>query len=165
MNRTAVVYFDDPRILGYPLNRTMYYQSYQWFSEFCQERGIDIIICRGDSYQGDMTFREGYRYAGELLEKIDTPIKADLIYLKGEFGTPTNIGSTDLVINPPEFNQIAGDKWATYQRISEFMPLTLQITEKNWREVIAQIPSEKIVLKPEVGNSGRGIFFVDKANF
>jgi glutathione synthase len=45
------------------------------------------------------------------------------------------------------------------------MSATYQIDVNNWREVVAKIATDKIVLKPLSGAGGKGIVIVDKNNF
>lgn len=157
------VYFGDPGKFDYPFDKPMYVESYTAFTKFCAERGMDVVIVRGaESYQGNMTFTHGWRFEGSELVDLPGPLTVDLIYNKELAHTlVTNPG--DLVINDPVFDKIARDKWLTYQAFPELMPVTYQIDSQNWREVLAKIPSDKMVLKPVAGTEARGIWIGDKA--
>jgi len=159
---TIAVYFDEPGQLDYPFDERMYYDSYARFTEFCAVRNLKVVIVRGLTYRGNMRFSNGWQFINGELEPINTPIQADLIYVKGlNFVLQTQ--PNDLVINDPEFDRIARDKWLTYQAFHEFMAPTFQITNENWQSVRDQLTTDQIVLKPVTGSGGKGILILDRA--
>lgn len=161
MKQTIAIYFSQPGKLDKPFNDPDYYQSYCFFSQYCANYDTDIIFTRGDSYVGNMTFREGWYFANNELKHRSGPIHVDLIFLKRR-DIPGNLSPNDLVINAPDLQSLASDKWLTYEKFGEFMPATYPIDNRNWKDIIDQIKSTKIVLKPRSDSGGNGIFVLDK---
>lgn len=159
-----VVHFEESDKMGYPFNYPTYFESYAQFSVVCAENGARLIICRGDSYLGNMRFSAGWEFNGIELQEINTPITADLIYLKG-LGQTLNISDSDLAINRPEFDGICRNKIATYQAIGKHMAPCYAIDEENWQEVLQKIATDKVVLKPVEGAGGAGIIITDTKDF
>lgn len=160
---TVAVYFNNPGKLDYPFDNPSYVTGYRDFTQYCAQSGLDLVIVRGGSYLGNMSFRTGWRFVGDDLVESAQPIAVDLIYNKElEHDLITNPG--DLVINDPVFDKIGRDKWLTSQAFPDLCPLTFQIDTQNWRDVIARINSDRVVLKPISGNEGRGIIIEQRTD-
>jgi len=162
MSHSVVIYFDMPGAMDYPFSERIYYESYRNFSAEAAKSDIAITIARGDSYRGSMQFSNGWQFVDGELTAVATPIQADLIYNKSQFGALVS-DPNDLVINPPAFDDIARNKWTSYQALREFCPITYQINNGNWREVFDKIPTNRVVLKPELGFGGTGIHVAIKS--
>lgn len=158
------IYFDEPGRLDAPLNDPMYFQSYRAFSEFCASQGDKVVILRGDSYSGPMTFREGWEFQGNDLIPTHGEVTVDLVYMKS-LGPAFTPSATDLIVNPLTFGQATNDKWTMYETFPEFMPASYRISNDNWREVLDAIATEQVVLKPRRGSGGKGILILPKADF
>lgn len=162
MRRTIVIYFNHIGKLDYPLSDPNYLAAYRQFGVYCQQRQTKLIVAREGSYQGTMRFARGWQFSGDQLTAVPGPITADVVYVKGST-FPVPVARGDVVVNDPIFNKDGQNKWLTYQAFPDLMPQTFQITVTNWREVVAQIPSERIVLKPEAGFGGKGIIIADRS--
>lgn len=159
-----VVHFEESDKMGYPFNYPTYFESYAQFSVVCAENGARLIICRGNSYLGNMQFSSGWEFDGTELHEVAAPITADLIYLKG-LGQTLNVSATDLAINRPEFDVICRNKITTYQAIGKHMVPSYTIDEENWQEVLKKITTDKVVLKPVEGAGGTGVIITDTKTF
>ena len=157
----VAIYFDKPEMLDEPLDLTVYFQSYSWFSDYCRENNVQIYIVRGDSYLGKMQFKRGWVFMNSEMHEIDEIIAVDVIYLKPVGQTP-KFDQEDLVINNLAFDEFCGDKWRTFQLLGQYMANTYQINIENWKEIIEKIKTKKVVLKPVTGYGGGGIVICDK---
>lgn len=158
-----VVYFDDPHEMGYPFDNINYYWAYQGFSERCAQDNIALVIVRGaDSYLGKMTFSSGWKYNDDTLIKIDQPITADIIYVKGQ-NLITQPG--DYAVNQLKLAEICRNKLLTYKNFSQYMAPTYPIDANNWEAVLQKITTNKVVLKPQTGMEGNGIIITEKTQF
>lgn len=161
MPRTIAIYFDGSSALDAPLDDPMYLQSYAAFAAYAATRGDRVVVTRGASYRGTMTFSSGWDFDGESLMPLTDPVTVDLIYMKSL--TPGfSAGPDDLVINRIDFGQQSNDKWSMYQTFGDLMAPSYQINVENWRDVLAHIRSDRVVLKPTRGSGGKGILIVQK---
>lgn len=162
--KTVAVYFSDPEPMGYPFDHIEFYRAYQALSTDTDKEGIELVFCRGNTYTGPMTFSQGWKFdQDQNLIKIEEPIQASLIYMKGlEPVFPFDTTGTK-ILNDPEFDRLCRDKLATYELFPEFMKKSLPILPESAESVAAQMNTQTIVLKPVFGDSGIGIKFVDKS--
>lgn len=161
--KSIIVYFDDPKAMGYPFDEYNYFLSYCGFSKLCRKHGVNFYIARGKkSYLGKMKFRRGWEFIGEKLVTVNRPIKADVIYVKGaDLRTEKGVKR----VNHQELMEICADKFKTYKLFKKYMIKTYPINEKNWRKVLVEIKTAKVVVKPENGMEGRGIIVAKKNKF
>ncbi len=162
---TVAVYFDQPGEMDYPFTDPLYLDSYRRFTEEASLSGIRVVIVRGEtSHQHGTTFSHSWEFVDGKLTACNQPITSDLIYNKCVGPLPASF-PPELTVNHPELDHICHDKLTTYTYFSEFMAKSLPVTRENWREVIHQIRTEMVTLKPVEGESGVGIVFAEKATF
>jgi glutathione synthase/RimK-type ligase-like ATP-grasp enzyme len=160
--KTLALYFAHPNPLDTPLDEAAYFESYYAFTKRCEEAEITLVVVRGDTYLGNHTFKNFYRFTPITLEKVDQPIKADLIFMKADSIVGSHTMPTHKVINHPELAVTLQDKWLTYQQFSQYMTPTFTIDNNNWKEVVEKISTSRIVLKPRNSYGGKGIFIIEK---
>jgi glutathione synthase/RimK-type ligase-like ATP-grasp enzyme len=68
-----------------------------------------------------------------------------------------------ILINDIYFNKIFGSKFVTYTLFNDYMPLTfIAYNKKDLISKMYDMGSEKVVVKPDSGLGGRGVFVLDK---
>lgn len=160
--QTFVIYFNRPGKLDSPLDDPFYFASYKGFADYCKTRGTQVYAARGDSYQGNMRFRNCYEFVDNDLVDVPGIVTADAVYNKG-VDYPFTFEPDALVINSPAFDELTESKWHMAETFGDLMPATYEISSENWREVVAKISTDKIVLKPVDGLGGYGIIITEKA--
>jgi len=158
---TVAIYFNEPEKYDSTFGKKIYYESYCDFTALCKEHGITVYIVRGNTYLGNMQFKEGYQFVGTEFLDVNQVITADVILMR-EQAFSFQAEPSALVINYPEFERLAKDKWRVYELLKDFMAKTEPISEENWREVVARIPGETVVLKPVTGDGGKGVLILKK---
>jgi hypothetical protein len=148
-------FFADPEPLGYPFNKSEYFNSHCQLSDAVAQRGGRYHIVRGQpSYQGGGRFDRSWMLDGKRVVEAG-PIRADVIYDKGYFRSD----GFDPVLNAPDFDRICTDKWCTYQHFRRYFP-------PSWRAdgyadylwALDQVPGNYAVVKPVDGLEGRNVW-------
>jgi glutathione synthase/RimK-type ligase-like ATP-grasp enzyme len=98
--------------------------------------------------------------------QIVSPVKIDLVYDRsGGIKFPPEGDNSLIWVNRRDFKLLAWDKWTTSKVIGEYMPQTLIIEDKEkLPEILSQIESDWVVLKPFNGLKGIGIFIGGKVD-
>ena len=164
MRGTIGIYFTDPNELGYPLSQPMYFEAYKELAAFCAHQHLRVVFVRGNSHMSDTTFSHGWEFQKNKLVHIPDPITVDLIYNKCVGEAPKSFPA-DKTLNNPRLDAICANKLLTYQQFPEFVIPTFEISPTNWQQAIAQIATDKVVLKPIDGEEGRGIVILTKDTF
>jgi glutathione synthase/RimK-type ligase-like ATP-grasp enzyme len=133
---------------------------YQRLLEFCQAEGWKVYVLTRKTYIGDGIFKGVWRFENRKFSRILTPVKIDLVYDRsGGVKFPPADDNSLIWVNRRDFKVLAWDKWATYQVIGEYMPQTFIVEDRNkLSEILSQIKSNWVVLKPFNGLKGIGIF-------
>lgn len=162
---TIAVYFSDPGEMDYPFNDPLYFSAHRRFAAEMALAGISVVVVRGSSsYLGDNTFSHYWSYTETGIQAHSEPITVDLIYNKSVAPLPSTFPK-DTTFNFPELDHICHDKMTTYALLGEYMPKSLAINATNWQDVLSQLRTDTITLKPIEGESGKGIHFVERASF
>jgi len=160
-NFVLAIYFPYPGKMDSPFSNKGYFESYQLFSKYCARRQVYIIIIRGSSYLGNMSFSAGWYFDKKgILQEVEGPFEVDLIMNKS--GTKQTFDNEAKVLNFPFLESICSDKLKTYKHFASIMPLTVPFIPGHFKDVLAQINTAKIILKPTNGAAGRGILVVDR---
>ncbi|HSX49067.1 MAG TPA: hypothetical protein VLE44_02305, partial [Candidatus Saccharimonadales bacterium] len=153
--------FDD----SYPLSQAgeIKLPVYLRLLEFMKNEGWEVYVLPSSSYKGNGVFEKSWLFDGKDFKKIQNPIKMDLVYDRtGGLKFPRKEDSLR-VVNVHEFKVICWRKWLSYQEVGEYMPKTWWVGEKvNLPKVLPQIESDWIVLKPNNGLKGIGIYIGPK---
>ena len=166
-NKIGIV-FSRPLIVGDPLAHTgKKHPVYIRFLEFCQRKGWDVFVLTRKTYLGKGVFKGGWAFEKKRKNKFELTkeiLKMDLIYDKtgGTKFPPPN--EPDLrIVDSQEFKVFCWDKWAVYQKIGEYLPQTFWVGNKeNLAKVLLKIKTDWVVLKPNNGLKGIGLFIGPK---
>jgi hypothetical protein len=159
------VYFNDAGEMDYPFTDPLYLQAHQRFAKEMAKDAIEVVVVRGEnSHLGDTSFSHYWTYTETGVERHDKRITVDLIYNKSVLPIPDAFPA-ERTFNHPELDKLCHDKMATFDVFGQLMPKSLDITSENWREVISQLETNQITLKPLEGEGGAGIHFVDRSTF
>lgn len=143
-------------------------KNYELLYKMGAEKGIKFY--RGNiRYYQNGKFKIVQSFENNLwIEK--TNIKPDIIIDKCVYSSTEKennikkeISKKIILINNIYFNRIFSSKFITYFIFSDYMPLTfIAYNRKDLISKIDKIKSEKIVIKPDDGLGGKGVFVMDK---
>ncbi|GEM_PF-361209 len=140
------------------LNRTMEYMAKRGRGE-----GIDIYVAHFSKYNKGKLER-GYFFDGKW--KTTQGIEIDLIFDKFYFDKETKklkyradkeVG----VLNRPEFEELCKDKYKLYKIFPDYIPVTFR-SDQDIEEILSEIRTDLVVLKPRFGSGGEGVKIVQK---
>ena len=115
MKKILAIYFSQPKVLDYPLNKKVYFESYAELIEYWEKSGIQTVIVRADTYlsKGKFSHYSIWNKQKNTYEKINKEIIVDLIWNKDSENTIPRI--TDCpILNHPDFDEICRDKFRSY---------------------------------------------------
>lgn len=162
MNKIFWIYFSAPGALDYPLNKKVFFESYAEIIENLEKRSIDTVIVRNNSYLWNWEFSHYFKWDGTTYEKIDTPIKLDLLWNRDSENTIPHIDDLE-VLNRFEFDEICRDKVKTYENFTAFSWKTIIINSyKELEENIWKISSDRIILKPRFWEQCMWVYAINK---
>lgn len=147
--------------LDTPLSKPDYFRSHLELCQVIEKHGGEAIIVRGPhQYLGNREFAEGWKFEGEKLISVGR-FMADVVYDKGRFVGDGNIP----VLTNPAVAEICTDKWLMYQKMPDLCPPTWLVkTQAEFQNALAQIKTQKAVIKPQDGMEGYGIIIDTVAN-
>ena len=161
MAKTIAIYFSDSEPMGYPFNKKQYWEIYQQIIAQIEERGVVVVIARGDSYRGNGNFAKGWRLRNGEVKEINEPIHADLIFNRDDKNTIPEIEDCPMV-NQLAFDKLCVDKFQTYEAFPDMSPRTaLAHSYQEYcsiRDLWKLSKDERVVLKKNYEGEGRGIF-------
>ena len=153
-----------------PFANKDYQYSYEFFYTLCKENQIQMYRASYEWYDYEKNvFSHAWMYEGEggNWKKVDN-IKPDLVYDKTKarmevYYKKEIIGKHYNFINDLNFTKIVDDKLVTSLLFSEW-------SKKSWlvknlselRNILPQLKSEKIVIKPVSESGGKGVYIIDK---
>lgn len=164
MKKTIAIYFSDPNILGYPLNKKVFFESYAEIIEYLEKNDIEAIIARGDSYlqKGKFDHYFVWNKKEKTYQKIDKPIKVDLIWNRDSENTIPRITDCQ-ILNHPDFDEICRDKFLSYKVLPEFSAKTFLVNSyEELKKYLPKIKTKKIVLKPRYGEGCHGVYVLEE---
>lgn len=141
---------------SYPLDVPVYYESYLDFAKTASET-FNIFIVRGrKKYLGSGVFSNGYIFSYNKYKKYLDPIKADVIFDKGQLNVKN--GKTWQVINQVGLNRICKNKYQTYLLFKRFSKRTCQFSDGDgFKRCLSRLKTELVVYKPLTGFGGKGV--------
>jgi len=130
----------------------------------CQQQGWQVFVLTRKTYQGRGIFQGAWQFKNNSFKRKSAKMKIDLIYdLTGGIKFPWQNDRGVKVVNKRNFKILCNSKWQTFQKIGRFMPKTFWLGEKeNLVSVIPKIKTSWIVLKPDNGLKGIGVFVGSK---
>ena len=157
----VAVYFQYAGAYDYPFDEARYLNSHRQLSERIDALGGTYWVVRHpDTYLGKGRFSKSWRFIdGELVD--GGPVTADVVYDKGRFEAE----DFTTVFNCPAVNDLCTDKWATYLRFETLSPPTfLAQNEDEYRDALARVPGDTVVVKPVAGLQGQGVHIRSRAD-
>lgn len=143
-------------------------KNYEFLYKMGEEKGIKFYRGNINNYQ-EGKFEIAQSFENNLwLQK--TNIKPDIVIDKYVYSATEKentikkeISKKSILINDVYFNRIFSSKFMTYSIFSDYMPLTFIVyNKKDLVNKIDKIKSKKVVIKPDDGFGGRGVFIIDK---
>jgi glutathione synthase/RimK-type ligase-like ATP-grasp enzyme len=163
VNKILAIYFSASEVLGYPLDHRFYFESYAELIEYWAKKGLKTVIVRGDTYEGDGVFSSHSVWNGETYEKVDEPIKANLIWNRDSGNTIPHIDDCP-ILNNPDFDELCRDKLKSYEKLKSISGKTFILQSySDVEKHVANFAGEKIVLKPRFGEGAYGVYVLEAA--
>jgi RimK family alpha-L-glutamate ligase len=136
---------------------------YMRLLELMEEEGWQTYVLTRKTYKGKSVFEGGWRFKGGKFSLVRNVLKTDLVYDRTG-GVAFPLKNDHLrVVNKRDFKVLAWDKWATYKVIGEYMPKTFLLENGGeLPQILPEIESNIVVLKPFNGLKGIGIFIGGK---
>lgn len=131
----------------------------------CKNEGWEVYVLTKTSYLGDSVFRGGWHFKGDNKVKwVDRDLKMDLVYDRTG-GLEFPLEDNHNFVNIKTFKTLCWDKWKAYQEYGKYMPATYWVGKgENLKEVLNDIKSKYVVLKPYNGLKGLGIYICNKTD-
>ena len=155
-----------------PFENRDYQYFYEYFYTLCKKNGIQMYRASYEWYDYKKNiFKYAWIYEGENVKwKRVFNIKPDLIYDKTVarlevYYKKELISKKYRLINNREFTQIIDDKLIISLIFKNWSKKSWLINNKNeLKNLVSQIKTNKIVLKPLLGSGGKGIKILNKKN-
>jgi glutathione synthase/RimK-type ligase-like ATP-grasp enzyme len=139
------------------------------FLKLCQNQNWQVFILTRREYQGKGIFAKSWLFEKNKFRQFREPIKIDLVYDRtGGLNFPSKKDSGVIYVNQRNFKVLCWDKYRAYKYLSNkkigyFMPQTFRVDNKfNLKLTPEVLKGEKVVLKPNNGFGGAGIFIGKK---
>lgn len=165
MKKILAIYFSLPKVLDYPLNKKVFFESYAELIEYWEKKGIQAVIVRGNTYlkKGKFSHYFIWNKQKNTYEKINKPITVDIIWNRDSENTIPRIMDC-LILNHPDFDEVCRDKLRSYEILSKFSAQTFLVNSyADVEKLLPKINSKKIVLKPRYGEGAYGVYVLSRA--
>lgn len=132
--------------------------------ELCQKEGWETYVLTRKTYQGKGVFIGAWLYKDGNLERVNEEVTIDVVYDRTA-GHHFPIENDPLVvIDDLDFKRLCWNKWEQYNVVGEYMTKTLFLgTDRSkLSEILDQVSTELVVIKPINGLKGKGIYIGDK---
>jgi glutathione synthase/RimK-type ligase-like ATP-grasp enzyme len=149
--------------------KDLYREAYTEFSRVALEEGVALYRASTEWYNEETrSFRMAWHWDGNdwILVRDIAP---DIIYDKAAT-TPVTapikqaLSTRFPMINPVEFSTLAGSKLEVSRAFPEFAkPYYSVSSREELALVLAKLPGEMAVIKPDRGNSGEGVLVAEKS--
>lgn len=161
--KTFWIYFSDPWVLDYPLNKKVFFESYAEVIEAIEKEWINVVILRNDSYIWNWVFSHYFVWDLSNYKRIDEKVKIDLLWNRDSENIIPDINDLEM-LNRPEFDEICRDKIKTYEVFKDFSAKTFLLNSfSDLENYIWEIETDKIVLKPRAWEQCKWIYVIDKS--
>lgn len=153
--KTIAAFFDEPGTHDYPFNVELYRTVYRQLARVVAAKGGELFVVRSQqTYLGGNTFSRAWRITDAAFVPMEGPMTFDLIWNKASLQSDAAAN----VINDPAFDELATDKWETYQLFPTLhSPSRVVRTESTLQEACGELNSPMLVLKPLRGFGGTGV--------
>lgn len=152
---TVGVFLPEKNINDHPFDVNYYRQAYFELSQEISALDGEMLIVRdANTYLGKGVFTHAWQMNSPTRYQLLGETRIDALFDKGEFSLPIDLP----IFNHPELNVVCTNKFVMYQHFKEFCPLTLLArNQEEYLSSLAQITTNKAVIKPLVGQEGRGV--------
>ncbi|MFH1863714.1 MAG: ATP-grasp domain-containing protein [bacterium] len=132
--------------------------------ELCGKEGWETYVLTKKTYMGDGVFAGAWLFNKGGFERINGPVKIDVVYDRsGGIKFPPGDDTSFKVVNVRDFKILCWDKLKTYKEIGRYMPKSVWVGRfDNYKKILRQIGTARIVLKPYNGLKGDGIYIGPK---
>ena len=165
MKTAGILFGNYLRWADYPFSKKRTNEAYELFTEIGKQNEVRFLISTFGNLEEDILKKA---WVFENKWKIAENEKIDLIFDRDKT-TAENIESKKeiskkiKIVNAPEFNLLCWDKFESYKKFPNLMPKTFLVKDiDELKQVLSQIKTEKIVLKPRYGIMGKDIEFLNK---
>lgn len=164
--KRIAAFFDAPQLDEYPFDIELYRKVYKELGELIVRKGGEFYIVRGqESFIKENIFSHGWKFDGTWFAPVKEPIELDLIWNKGHLKSDASSN----VINDPALDELATNKWKTYEMFVDLhAPSRLLETANDWEKAQKELTSDVLVIKPIAGYGGENITIAPRsalANF
>lgn len=137
--------------------------SYHKFFKKLHERNNLRFVFGFDSYKGNGEFANVAYYNNGEIVKTQESFTASVIYQYNKMVSLGFDSGSAVITNTPEFRNICSPKINTYNYMSHFfMKSYLAFSEEELKNGVEKITTSKVVLKPNNGQNGDGVFIFNK---
>ena len=144
-------------------------EAYTRFSEIASREAVRLYRASTELYDvATESFRMAWHWDGNDWV-IAHSVVPDVIYDKAAITPETtrvrhSLAKRFPIVNHPEFSVQAGNKLAVSLAFKDFAKPYYSVTSKQeFATILAQLPGDMAVVKPERGNSGEGVFVAKKS--
>lgn len=132
--------------------------------DLIKKQGWEAYVLTRKTYIGDGIFDGVWHYSGTKFEQVGSKVKMNLVYDRSAgVNFPPKNDNGSVWVNNINFKILCWDKWAGHGLIGEYMPQTLLLeSEQDIPQVVQNIKTDWVVLKPFNGLKGLGIYIGDK---
>ncbi len=132
--------------------------------ELIQQEDWNAFVLTRKTYIGGGVFDGVWKFSDGKFVKTNEKTKMDLVYDRSAgVKFPMEGDGSFVCVNNRDFKLLAWDKWAAFRVIGQYMPKTLLLnSEDEIPEVISNLNTDTVVLKPFNGLKGIGIYIGDK---
>ncbi len=158
MNSIVALYFSITSPTAFPFSEYVYRTSYEAFSLLAKAKNVDLRFVLGQQLTANDEFPSYFVFTDGELIKIDKKFKSNLLLLRSR----TNRFDHLKRVNDKKLEDICRDKWLTYMTFPDFFKRTVILDPRN-PSSIDSLETEKIVLKPRFGSSGKDVRVISKS--
>ncbi len=164
MTRSTLILYSQPKGASLPFKEDKYRLSYERLYSMGEKVGLIFYRAPFEWYDSkNNRFSKAWSYKNGKWQQY-TDIQPDVIYDKTSTQEKSREEGLFLarkypLLNDPEFTRSAGNKYLASRLVPEFFKPYIRVKDHSELEdALRRIPANRIVLKPELGSGGRGIF-------
>ncbi len=149
---------------------SIYEGAYRVLSQQAEEQGVQFYRCKNKSFSFTTgRFSSGWTLRNNKWVRVKN-IKPDVlldkstaIYRSETFRHKVRMSTYAPIVNSLDFTMLFGSKMFTYTIFSKFMKKSIRVTNASeLRDAAKQLKTNRIVVKPVYGSSGKDISIVTK---
>jgi glutathione synthase/RimK-type ligase-like ATP-grasp enzyme len=128
--------------------------------ELAENEGWEVFALSKKTYKGGNLFDGVWLFKNGKFERVKRSINIDLVFdWTGNLDFPPKKDFGLKVVDIREFKELCADKWQMYQSLKKYMVRTFLLDElDNLAQVLADIKTDWVVIKPVNGLKGKGVY-------